>query len=415
SSPTHIEDVRRAPTDVLSFHDALNDIIFVDAMFGVNMTGFHISIIRSHLTRQLPAVFPNIWDELCKAFEDHIPLQDGEWTKVPAAETMAAIVARATSRLFVGYPLCRNKEYLKLITDYTAVVSGWSNLIRTFPPFLRRVAARMLSPLPATLKKLDAMLGPVVEERRQQLKMYRKEWDGKPEDLITWTLETGSGEELEHDNILRRMLRFNFAAIHTTSRTLSFALFHLASEHMKYLSPLRAEIEAIVSVHGWTKESIDKMSKLDSFIRESHRHHGLATTNMFRKARSDFTFSDGTRVPKGTHLAVAAIPRQIELGGGEEFDGFRFAHVDGEEESEEAAKHKFVSIGMNYLSFGLGRNACPGRFWASNEIKTMLAYMVYNFDIRMEYDGVLPEPRWIGITGTPDPTACLMLRKRRDV
>ena len=40
-----------------------------------------------------------------------------------------------------------------------------------------------------------------------------------------------------------------------------------------------------------------------------------------------------------------------------------------------------VSLDDKFLSFGLGRNACPGRFFALHEIKLMLAHIVLHYDI----------------------------------
>ena len=40
---------------------------------------------------------------------------------------------------------------------------------------------------------------------------------------------------------------------------------------LEYVTPLRKEIESIVASEGWTKTSVDKMYKLDSFLKESIR------------------------------------------------------------------------------------------------------------------------------------------------
>ena len=38
---------------------------------------------------------------------------------------------------------------------------------------------------------------------------------------------------------------------------------------------MRKEVEQVVKQHGWTKEAMDKLPHLDSFLRESHRFNGL--------------------------------------------------------------------------------------------------------------------------------------------
>jgi len=43
-----------------------------------------------------------------------------------------------------------------------------------------------------------------------------------------------------------------------------------------YVEPLREEIDAVVKEEGWTKAGIDKMHRIDSFLRETQRLDGLA-------------------------------------------------------------------------------------------------------------------------------------------
>lgn len=52
------------------------------------------------------------------------------------------------------------------------------------------------------------------------------------------------------------------------------ALYHLAG-NPEYMQPLREEVESIVATHGWSKDSLNKMRKIDSFMRESQRFNGL--------------------------------------------------------------------------------------------------------------------------------------------
>ena len=54
----------------------------------------------------------------------------------------------------------------------------------------------------------------------------------------------------------------------------------------------------------------------------------------------------------------------------------------------------------------------PGRFFAINEIKLMLAFTVLNYDIKME-NGASPKVREFGPTVLPDTTARILYRKRR--
>ena len=53
-------------------------------------------------------------------------------------------------------------------------------------------------------------------------------------------------------------------------QALTHALYHLAA-NPEYAIPLREEVRVLVAEHGWTKAAIDRMYKIDSFLRESLR------------------------------------------------------------------------------------------------------------------------------------------------
>jgi len=55
-------------------------------------------------------------------------------------------------------------------------------------------------------------------------------------------------------------------------QALTQALFYLAL-FPEYWKPLRDEVQEALSQEGWTKAALDRMRKLDSFIKESQRLH----------------------------------------------------------------------------------------------------------------------------------------------
>ena len=53
----------------------------------------------------------------------------------------------------------------------------------------------------------------------------------------------------------------------------------------------------------------------------------------------------------------------------------------------------------------------PGRFFAANELKAMLAHIVLEYDVKFVEGKGLPEPRYIGVSCVPADVD-LMFRKR---
>lgn len=70
-------------------------------------------------------------------------------------------------------------------------------------------------------------------------------------------------------------------------QTLANALYDLAARQ-EYMQPLREEIEEVISTHGWTKDGMGRMRKLDSFFKESSRLSGLGASKFLcRMVRVD--------------------------------------------------------------------------------------------------------------------------------
>ncbi|KAJ7589669.1 cytochrome P450, partial [Mycena floridula] len=179
-------------------------------------------------------------------------------------------------------------------------------------------------------------------------------------------------------------------------------------------APLREEIEAVVDEYGWSRAAVGKMVKVDSFLKESQRMTGIGAGSMFRAVLKDFTFSDGTTVPAGNILGVAAHDIHMDeetYTQARQFQGFRYS--DMRSVKGEALKHHFVTTGPDYLLFGHGKHACPGRFFAARTMAIMFAHVLTVYDIKFADDRKTPpEPVFHGFVVTPDPNVELMFRAR---
>lgn len=106
---------------------------------------------------------------------------------------------------------------------------------------------------------------------------------------------------------------------------------------------------------------------------------------MPRQATTDITLKDGTVIPKNAYTSIGPIPMHDPniYPAPFDFNGRRF--LDLREAPGAENKHQFVTTSVDMTVFGHGSHACPGRFFASNEIKLLLAHML------MYYDWQLPE------------------------
>ncbi|EJD07465.1 cytochrome P450 [Fomitiporia mediterranea MF3/22] len=412
----NIEEIRKAPDSKASFNEAAIEDLALHWSLGEDTfrNSYHFATISNQLTRSLGLLFDDILDEIKCAFNDLIPIKSDDWVAVPALDLVRNVVCRTSNRIFVGVPLCRNAEFNELSINFSIDVMETAYMIQDTPVFLRPIVGAYFSPTARTVRGVTKFLRPIFEERLRMCAENGDDWPGKPVDMISWLIDVAPKDQTIRDMIMR-MLHINFAAIHTSSVSLTHALFHLAAEP-QYIGPLRDEVEQVIKEEGWTKVAMTKMWKLDSFMKESQRMNGINLVSLNRKIMSDLTLPDGTFLPAGSFLAanVIGIHRdESHYPDADKFDGFRFSRLR-EQSTEESVKHQMVFTSPDYLAFGHGRHACPGRFFAVNELKAMMAYLLLNYDMKAEVEGVRPENVYHRSRLSPNPKAKVLFKKRTD-
>ncbi|KAF4619512.1 hypothetical protein D9613_005419 [Agrocybe pediades] len=413
SGPDMINDIRRATDEQLSFREAVAEIAQSDYMIGpqIRLDPYHVAIVRTPLTRNLGVRFEDIKDEIDASFSDLVCASDNGWTSVPVYKTIMKVVCRTGNRVFVGLPLCRNSEYLELVEQFTMDVIKGGRIINMFPASLKPIVGRLLTKVPRKIDLAIKHTGPLLQKELNEDDHSGKERVNKPNNLISWLIDEARGPQRELRDLALRLLSVNFAATHTTTMAFTHILYDLAT-YPEYVAPMREEVESIIAAEGWTKASVDNMHKVDSFVKESQRI-AIGGLMMRRKVKRDFTFSNGITIPAGTHLAVATNCIHMDENHYKEpgrFQGFRFAEL--REKEGEDLNHQMVSLSLDYGTFGTGRHACPGRFFAVSELKTMLAYVLLNYDIKFPRDGTRPTNFWFSANCIPNPMAEVLFKKR---
>ncbi|KAJ7736224.1 cytochrome P450 [Mycena maculata] len=422
SGSTLIDEVASAPEGIMSSIAAKQEMFQADITIGpeISQNPYHFETIRVTLTRNLAKCFPDLHDEINYAFDETFCLHGADWKLVPVLPTMMTVVARTTNRLFVGPPICRDPDYLKLVVQFTIDVAIRSQIINLLPTRLRPILGPFISSGNESIRKGMKHLAPLIEYRIAQEDELGPDWPGKPNDLISWLLETAEGQERTASRIVMRILFTNMAAIHTASATFTHVLFDLTN-HPDYIAPLREEAEQAVQELGWTQVALNRMHKIDSFLRESQRMHDNGPVTLLRKVvdPAGFRFSDGTLLPFGSIITAASRPAQFDPAKYEDpetFDGFRFSKAREDRDrttSEGVSSRQMIATSADHLPFGHKHRACPGRFFAATELKAMLAHLVINYDLRAEMEGVRPPDDVFGPIVLPNRKAKVGFKKRQ--
>lgn len=273
------------------------------------------------------------------------------------------------------------------------------------------------------------IIGPVLERRRKsKLELKATGAEIKQfDDAIEWFEQTSKGQYYDPATA---QLVMSLAAIHTTTDLTCQTLTDII-QHPEILQPLREEALSVLRENGWQKASLYKMKLLDSAIKESQRLKptgigkrrrwkplcilfiNSCIVSMRRMALENLKLSDGTTIRKNQYLAVSAHnmwnPEIYQNPG--EWDGYRFYNMRDIPGRQNAAQ--LVATSPEHLGFGHGQHACPGRFFAANEVKVALVHLLLGYNWNLP-DGVTPSIRQSGFSLGADPLLKVRVRRRQD-
>lgn len=125
------------------------------------------------------------------------------------------------------------------------------------------------------------------------------------------------------------------------------------------------------------------------------------------------TLSDGTYLPKGVHLVMPVVPIAQDESVTSyplTFDGFR--HYRRRQEPGQSNRYQFATTDENNMHFGHGKYACPGRFFAANTIKIILAHLILYYDFKLPDGKSRPENLCLHEYVFPDPKAEILFKEK---
>lgn len=121
-------------------------------------------------------------------------------------------------------------------------------------------------------------------------------------------------------------------------------------------------------------------------------------------------------IPKGGRVSVSSLLHYdpAVYDNPEEYDIHRFANM---RDKDSDSQSHLVSTSPASLGFGHGSHACPGRFFAANELKIALCHLLVKYDWDIDTAGA-PDGKAdigaeeIGFTANVNQTARVKFRKR---
>lgn len=227
-------------------------------------------MLTSRLTPKLGLLVPLVQQQFRKYLPQELPATDKEWTKFNALDLARRMVHRAVAVQFVT-ELAEDDEYMSTAISFSENGFMHHFLLRVFPDWAKPVIAFLVPTTWAVdraFKKAKGMVIPLINERRRR-EQEDPDYE-KPEDLLQSLMDGGEEVNDDIETTVQRLMVTYLGGGPSTMIAVAQVLFDLCA-HPEYVEPLRQEALEVLREEGYTKQALNDMKQMDSFMRESQR------------------------------------------------------------------------------------------------------------------------------------------------
>ncbi|KAI0129663.1 ent-kaurene oxidase [Xylariales sp. AK1849] len=416
-----LEELRQLPDDYISNRRALNK--FVESRY-TGLSGesnFLNHVVRSDLTRSLSRITPRLAAEVTRTVDEVLgPCE--EWTAVAIYQKLLHMVAIISGHIFLGPELCRREEYLHASINYTVDLFIAVRKLKEWNPWLRAIGQYFTPELKKVAehrRKAKDFLLPIIRDRKAAM----KKGEEMPDDMLQWMINKAEAQHVTDEGLAEVQLTLSLAAIHTTTMTAMDILCELVIRP-EIVDELRNEVNHVLEENNgvMTTHALFEMKLLDSVMREAQRVNPFNQGRFARYVNKPITLSSGLHIQAGVTIEAAhgAVIQNAELyPDPKRFDARRFVELRTSDKPDpikykNREQYQFIAVTKENMSFGYGAHACPGRFFAANEIKLIMARILLQYDMRLPDGAKELLPHIVqGSVSQPNPRIQIELRKAK--
>ncbi|RIB24499.1 cytochrome P450 [Gigaspora rosea] len=357
-------------------------------------------IIRDYIIGKLKFLISRLQKNIIEAIDLHI----GECVEPKVIsnprKTLADIIAIPVANIIVGEECYMHEDILEAFKDITYSVF----LLFIIPPILSFIHPWLhqqfvtipfrfgWNPVSKHRKVILNRIKPVIGKRLYDKKRLGDAWVAPLDALQCYLDDPEIAPDLDPNHVNYHYIvdaigGFIFAAMGTTANGATRALYDLVERKQKYWQELYQEAQEInkqCNGNELTSDDIAKMVKLDSFVKETLRLSSgiVGLPHKCISKSSYYTFANGYQIPSGSLVMVNFIDtnNDEELQGQNPTEFYAYRHLERNSPA--------IKLERNFLSFGGGKHACPGRALAVNEIKVFLHKVMLKYDIKADTEGI---------------------------
>ncbi|KAF9400531.1 hypothetical protein BGX21_004081 [Mortierella sp. AD011] len=365
-------------------------------------------VVRDTISPNLSLFTPRIVEQLEKNLEKELgncPKEEGGKFVAKPILVLQEMVANAMANVFVGPEIAKSREvintFITATADFGRVLGNGERRMSFWRAFTRRANYKVFNPLQIHVRILVEASTPVILERRRleaEANEKGEKWE-RPDDILQKLLDNFDKYGfVDLEDVCGHLMILILASVHTTTDTSTNLLYYMAA-YPEYLDKLYEEQQQVLDAVQAEREkerqelikkgepidedldpahdrdlsaaTIKRMVHMDSFVREVFRFRTERLT-LIHRARKNIRLSSGVTISKGSSVIINMRSAHQSPDQGEDVAEFRPWRFVGKPKAATKA-------GSDFLPFGMGKHACPGRFLAIQELKTIGVLMISKY------------------------------------
>ncbi|CAG8478439.1 41327_t:CDS:10 [Gigaspora margarita] len=380
-------------SDVFDFYTGLNKIFPIHVVFKQFMKNYSSSytarVVQEQISNKINIYTSRLQKELLSGIEIFFGNCNEPKIFKNIHYTMSLIISKPVANVILG----ECAQFDDIVASF-ALVEKEIQKMRYVPPILMFIHPSLhqffvmlplrfgWNPISRHRDLFVQRCKPIIEERIRQRKELGEKYIQK-EDILDFYISESKTHVVDDnylDNLFGELYNIVFASVSTTSRP------ELWNELYEEQLKIHNESNGNLSI-----EDVNKMVKLDCFVKESLRHSADIAVIPHTVMSDSFTFSNGITVPKDRDIYLYMKDSAFN----NKFFGETSIDFQPKRHITSFANGKIVhspatKVDKSFAMFGGGKRACPGRFFAINEIKMCLHKLILRYNIRTESGKIVP-------------------------
>lgn len=197
-----------------------------------------------------------------------------EWSEITLLPAIRDIIARMSSRVFLGEDLARNEEWLHIMKGYTVDAFQAIDILTKYPKNLRPYIGWLFPECKRVrdyYSRVRRLIDPVLKKREEMTQAALAAGQPAPvfNDALEWIKQESKANGTKYDTTTFQLI-ISTVAVNTTTDALHSTLVALM-QHPGALQAVRDEIVQVLKAEGWKKTALYNMKLMDSALKETQR------------------------------------------------------------------------------------------------------------------------------------------------